>query len=53
MDFFVVFEVVDFLLPVFEVVFAVFFLVSEVRPMIAKQSSKVRSEASFQSLGIL
>lgn len=47
------FEVVVFLDQFFEAVFADFFLVSEVRPMIAKQSSKVRSEASFQPLGIL
>ena len=34
-------------------VFVVFFFVSQVIPMISRQSSKVRSVASFQPFGIL
>ena len=49
--FFVVLEVVVF--HVFEAVFDVFFFVAQVIPMISRQSSKVRSVASFHPLGIL
>ena len=52
MGFFVVLEVVV-VFHVFEAVFAVFFFVAQVIPMISRQSSKVRSVASFQPFGIL
>lgn len=42
-----------FTFQVFEAVFVVFFFVSQVIPMISRQSSKVRSVASFHPLGIL
>lgn len=51
--FFVVLEVVVFVFQVFEVVFEGFFFVTQVIPMIFRQSSKVRSVASFQPFGIL
>lgn len=38
---------------VFEVVFEGFFFVSQIIPMISRQSCKVRSVASFHPLGIL
>lgn len=50
--FFVVLEDV-FTFQVFEAVFVVFFFVSQVIPMISRQSCKVRSVASFHPLGIL
>lgn len=50
--FFVVLEV-GFVFQVLEAVFVVFFFVSQVIPMISRQSSKVRSVASFHPLGIL
>ena len=48
-----VLEVVVFVFQVFEVVFEGFFFVTQVIPMIFRQSSKVRSVASFQPFGIL
>ena len=51
--FFVVLEVVVFVFQVFEVVLEGFFFVTQVIPMISRQSSKVRSVASFQLFGIL
>lgn len=50
--FFVVLEV-GFVFQVLEAVFVVFFFVSQVIPMISRQSCKVRSVASFHPLGIL
>lgn len=50
--FFVVLEV-GFVFQVLEVVFEGFFFATQVIPMIFRQSSKVRSVASFHPLGIL
>ncbi len=44
---------VGFVFQLFEAVFVVFFFVSQVIPMISRQSCKVRSVASFHPLGIL
>ena len=44
---------VGFVFQVLEAIFVVFFFVSQVIPMISRQSCKVRSVASFHPLGIL